>query len=113
MENNFVADVDIDKLDGVVVSPLGDRIIPSKHFSLCPLSKLREDEFGRNQWSISRGGSPLNDWEWTISIFQNPKENIYQDRWVVPSIIGFLFCHFEKCGEENQKRKICSAIGIN
>ena len=103
----------LDDIDGGVVSPLGDRIIPAKHFGKCPLEELTAAGFGSSQWSVSRGGSPLRDDQWTISIFNNlESESLKMDRWVLPNAIGILFAMFERQGDEQRLRKILAALDL-
>lgn len=53
--------MNIENLDGVIKAGIcgGDYIIPAKHFHLCPLDSLKKENFSKNQWSLSYGGSPL------------------------------------------------------
>lgn len=105
-------------LPGVVTSPLGDLIVPVEHFGKCPFDTLKREEFGRNQWSLSRGGSPVPDRVWTIDIFQTDADGevepgLHYERWVMPEIFTMLFDNFEGIGRDGQLRKIKDALGLS
>jgi hypothetical protein len=105
--------INLDDLDGVVVSHFGDRIIPAKHFGKCPLGELTKEGFGTSQWSLSAGGAPLRDNQWTISIFNNLEGESYtQDRWVMPDVFRILFEMFEESGDKKRLNAILRALDL-
>lgn len=104
-------------LDGVVVNDCGDRIIPVKHFGLCPFPELTNEGFSTSVWSLSRGGMPVPDRVWTISIFHRDENGkalpmLSLDRWMMPDCFSMLFDHFEKLGASQRVQAIRSALGL-
>lgn len=105
-------------LDGVVLSDRGDRIIPAKHFGLCPFHELTFDSFGSTLWSLARGGMPVPDSVWTITIFHRDENGnllplLTQDRWMLPECFSILFDHFEKYGDSQRVKAIRNALKLD
>jgi len=103
-------------LDGAVWSPLGNLVIPAKHIGLCPFHELTQLEFCKS-WSLSRGGSPVPDGVWTITIFRRDEsgkivEDLAQDRWVLPDCFSLMFDSFRKSGDEERARAIRNALKL-
>lgn len=104
-------------LDGVVINDYGDRIIPVKHFGLCPFPELTTEGFSTSVWSLSRGGMPVPSGVWTITIFHRDETGkmlprLSQDRWMMPDFFSMLFDHFEKLGDSQRVQVIRSALGL-
>ena len=105
-------------LDGVVLNDHGDRIIPAKHFGFCPFHELTIESFGSTLWSLSRGGHPVPDGIWTITIFHRDENGktlpmLTQDRWMMPECFSMLFDHFEKYGDSQRVQEIRKALKLD
>jgi hypothetical protein len=104
--------------DGVVLNDHGDRIIPAKHFGLCPFHELTIESFGSSLWSLSRGGRPVPDGVWTITIFHRDEHGrtlpiLTQDKWMMPDCFSMLFDHFEKYGDSQRVQAIRNALKLD
>ena len=109
---------EISQLDGVVFNDQGDRIIPAKYFGYCPFDELTSEGFGTSTWSLSRGGRPVPDNIWTITIFHRDENGqtlpmLTQDKWMMPKCFSLLFDHFEKQGDSERVHSIRNALGLN
>lgn len=105
-------------LDGVVLNDHGDRIIPAKHFGLCPFHELTVESFGSTLWSLSRGGRPVPDGVWTITIFHRDENGqvlpmLTQDKWMMPVCFSILFDHLEKYGDSQRVQAIRKALKLD
>ena len=109
---------EISRLDGVVVLDGGDRVIPAKYIGYCPFSELKRDSFGSSLWSLSRGGHPVPDGVWTITVFHRDETGgvlplLSQGRWMLPDCFSILFDHFEKYGDSQRIQAIRNALKLD
>lgn len=105
----------MEELDGCVITESGDRIIPAKHFGLCPFDALTAEGFGTDTWSLSSGGDGLENGTRTISIFHRGAggevlDSLTQDRWVIPEGIAHLLDLHYKWGDKDRLTKIRAAL---
>ena len=110
--------INVDELDGVTTNDTGDRFIPAKHIGLCPFHELSRDGFRTSHWSISRGGRPVPDGVWTISIFRRDERgevlpSLARDRWILPNCFSLLFSFFESLGDAERVREVHRALKLN
>lgn len=99
-------DQEIMSLDGVFISAHGDVIIPVKHFSKFPWEKLNMGD--SNVSSLSAGGHPLRDYEWTLNFWLTNSEGkfhpmVRQYRWCLPQgLVDFMTWNQERAVDKLQ-----------
>lgn len=94
-----------------------DIIIPEKYFGRLDFEYL-SDKNQRELWSLSSGGLPLRDFEWTIDVFHHRvvdgKPVVHRDlsasRWVIPKVILEVMGLRHDAGREEIKRTVAQNI---
>lgn len=61
------------------------------------------------QWTWSRGGRPLEDWEWSISAIN---EDLTETRYKLPECLNTMLNAQFRYGEESARGKMRNALGV-
>lgn len=95
----------------------GDIIHQPEEFGKCPFHKLFRKDSSRSYWSLSRGGHPIKDREWAISIFKTNENNeivsLNQHRWIIPDFLVYLFEKFYEDGQRDKSNSLKRAFDCN
>lgn len=69
-----------------------------------------EVDFDCGNWSWGRGGSPLQDWDYSITYVASDTD-LTETRYKLPECLSLMLRRSEQHGAEDAKRTIRNAIG--